>query len=55
MLETTEGGTKPVTLNDGSKRGYLEDGDIVRITASVGEECGVGFGECIGQLTPARS
>ncbi|KAI6767463.1 hypothetical protein HG530_005472 [Fusarium avenaceum] len=55
ILETTEGGTKPVTLSDGSKRGYLEDGDVVRITASVGEESGVGFGECIGQLTPARS
>ncbi|KAF9766042.1 hypothetical protein IL306_001581 [Fusarium sp. DS 682] len=55
MLETTEGGTKPVTLSDGSKRGFLEDGDVVRITASVGEDgSGVGFGECIGQLTPAR-
>ncbi|CAG7562785.1 unnamed protein product [Fusarium equiseti] len=53
MLETTEGGSKPVTLSDGSKRGYLEDGDVVRITAVAGE--GVGFGECIGQLTPARA
>ncbi|KAH7182561.1 uncharacterized protein B0J16DRAFT_288711 [Fusarium flagelliforme] len=53
MLETTEGGSKPVTLKDGSKRGYLEDGDVVRITAAAGE--GVGFGECIGQLTPARA
>ncbi|CEI68305.1 hypothetical protein FVEN_g5525 [Fusarium venenatum] len=55
MLETTEGGSKPVTLSDGSKRGFLEDGDVVRITAVVGEEnSGVGFGDCIGQLTPAR-
>ncbi|KAF5002131.1 hypothetical protein FGRMN_614 [Fusarium graminum] len=54
MLETTEGGTKPVTLGDGSKRGYVEDGDVVRITASAGSESGVGFGECVGQLTPAR-
>ncbi|KAL6912781.1 hypothetical protein FSHL1_010464 [Fusarium sambucinum] len=55
MLETTEGGSKPVTLSDGSKRGFLEDGDVVRITAVVGEEgSGVGFGECVGQLTPAR-
>ncbi|KAJ4120089.1 hypothetical protein NW768_010372 [Fusarium equiseti] len=53
MLETTEGGSKPVTLEDGSKRGYIEDGDIVRITAVAGE--GVGFGECIGRLTPARA
>ncbi|KAF4420557.1 hypothetical protein F53441_14376, partial [Fusarium austroafricanum] len=55
LLETTEGGTKPVTLSDGSKRGYLEDRDVVRITASVGDEAsGVGFGECVGQLTTAR-
>jgi fumarylacetoacetase len=55
MLETTEGGSKPVTLSDGSKRGYLEDGDVVRITAVVGEgDSGVGFGECVGRLTPAR-
>ncbi|KAF4339638.1 fumarylacetoacetate hydrolase [Fusarium beomiforme] len=55
MLETTEGGSKPVTLSDGSKRGFLEDGDVVKITASVGEEgSGVGFGECIGRLTAAR-
>ncbi|KAJ5211101.1 hypothetical protein N7491_010921 [Penicillium cf. griseofulvum] len=55
LLETTEGGTKPVTLSDGSKRGYLEDGDVVRITAMAGApRLGVGFGECIGRLTPAR-
>jgi fumarylacetoacetase len=42
-------------LSDGSKRGYLEDGDVVRITAMAGAaSLGVGFGECIGRLTPAR-
>ncbi|KAJ6186174.1 hypothetical protein N7519_007475 [Penicillium mononematosum] len=55
LLERTEGGTKPVMLSDGSKRGYLEDGDVVRITAMAGAaSLGVGFGECIGRLTPAR-
>lgn len=55
MLESTEGGSKPVTLSDGLKRGFLEDGDVVRITGSVGGDgSGIGFGECIGQLTPAR-
>ncbi|RKL25733.1 hypothetical protein BFJ68_g360 [Fusarium oxysporum] len=55
MLESTEGGSKPVTLIDGLKRGFLEDGDVVRITGSVGGDgSGIGFGECIGQLTPAR-
>lgn len=56
LLETTEGGTKPVALSDGSRRTYLEDGDVVRITAVAGEaSSGVGFGECIGRLTPGRS
>ncbi|RSL82382.1 hypothetical protein CEP51_005199 [Fusarium floridanum] len=55
LLETTEGGTKPITLGDGSQRAYLEDGDVVRITAVAGEaSSGVGFGECIGRLTPSR-
>ena len=55
LLERTEGGTKSVTLSDGSKRGYLADGDVVRITAIAGApSLGVGFGECIGRLTPAR-
>lgn len=55
LLERTEGGTKPVMLSDGSKRGYLEDGDVVRITAMAGAaNLGVGFGECIGRLTAAR-
>jgi hypothetical protein len=32
-------------LSDGSKRGYLEDGDVVRITAMAGAaNLGVGFG-----------
>lgn len=56
LLETTEGGRKPVELSDGSRRSFLEDGDVVRITAVAGEaSSGVGFGECIGRLTPSRS
>ncbi|RSM17871.1 hypothetical protein CDV31_003297 [Fusarium ambrosium] len=55
LLETTEGGTKPLMLSDVSQRTYLEDGDFVRITAVAGEaSSGVGFGECIGRLTPSR-
>ncbi|KAJ4252020.1 hypothetical protein NW762_011321 [Fusarium torreyae] len=55
LLETTEGGTTPVTLGDGSQRGYLKDGDVVRITGVAGQpSSGVGFGECIGRLTPGR-
>ncbi|KAI9149640.1 Fumarylacetoacetase [Paramyrothecium foliicola] len=51
LLEETEGGAKPLTLEDGSQRTYLEDGDIVRITAFAGRpEAGVGFGDCVGRI-----
>ena len=54
LLEVTEGGKKRVMLEggDGEERGYLIDGDVVRLTAWAGE--GVGFGECVGQILPAR-
>ncbi|KAK3290867.1 uncharacterized protein B0H64DRAFT_451348 [Chaetomium fimeti] len=55
MLELTEGGSKPFKLNDGTERGFLHDGDVVRMTAVAGEEqSGVGFGECIGRLVAHR-
>jgi fumarylacetoacetase len=55
LMEYTEGGKNPLELPGGMKRAYLEDGDIVRITAIAGGgESGVGFGECIGQLLPSR-
>lgn len=55
LLETTEGGKVPVTLEDGTERGYLEDGDVVRLTGIAGTgDSGVGFGECVGKLLPAR-
>ncbi|PKS12538.1 hypothetical protein jhhlp_000746 [Lomentospora prolificans] len=56
MLEATEGGKVPVALDNGSTRTYLQDGDVVRMTAVAGElsSSGVGFGECVGKLLPAR-
>jgi fumarylacetoacetase len=54
LLEITKAGKEPITLVDGSKRHFLLDGDIVRMTAVVGEPgSGVGFGECIGEIQPA--
>jgi fumarylacetoacetase len=56
LMEYTEGGKNPLELSGGRKRSYLEDMDMVRITAMAGgEESGVGFGECLGQLLPSRS
>ncbi|KAJ5381924.1 uncharacterized protein N7496_004352 [Penicillium cataractarum] len=54
LLEITKAGKEPVTLADGSKRHFLLDGDVVRMTAVAGgADSGVGFGECIGELQPA--
>ncbi|KAL4938255.1 hypothetical protein BDV06DRAFT_232016 [Aspergillus oleicola] len=55
LLESTKGGKEKVRLSDGSERVYLLDGDVVRMTAVLGgEESGVGFGECIGEIKPAH-
>ncbi|KAJ5919636.1 hypothetical protein N7454_009471 [Penicillium verhagenii] len=56
LLEVTKAGKEPVTLSDGSKRHFLQDWDVVRMTAVAGgPSSGVGFGECLGQLRPARA
>lgn len=56
LIEMTKAGKEPITLVDGSTRPYLEDGDVVRMTAVAGGAgSGVGFGECVGELKPARS
>ncbi|GES58113.1 fumarylacetoacetate hydrolase [Aspergillus terreus] len=56
LLEITQGGKATAQLVDGSTRVYLQDGDVVRMTAVAGDESsGVGFGECVGELLPARA
>jgi len=55
LLETTDGGRKPLLLADGTTRTYLEDGDVVRMTAMAGgEPSGVGFGECLGKILASK-
>jgi fumarylacetoacetase len=56
LLELSWGGTDPLTLADGSARTFLEDGDVVTLTASAPGPGGtrVGFGEVTGQVLPAR-
>jgi len=54
LMEITNGGTKPITLNEGGTRVFIDDGDVVRMTAVAGgDSSGVGFGECVGTLLPA--
>lgn len=55
LLELTWNGQKPLHLADGSERTFIEDGDTV-IMRGHAEKNGVriGFGECSGQILPAR-
>lgn len=54
MLELSWGGTQPVTLDDGTERKFLQDGDTVIMKAYC-EKDGVriGFGEVSGKILPA--
>ena len=52
LLELSWNGTRPITLDDGSTRTFLEDGDTVVMTAAAGD---IGFGECAGTVVPATS
>ena len=55
MLELAWKGTKPVQLNDGSERRFINDGDTVRMTAwCQNETFRIGFGECEGLILPSK-
>ncbi|MGW5239873.1 fumarylacetoacetase [Monashia sp. NPDC004114] len=55
LLELTWNGTEPLTLSDGSTRGFLEDGDTVTMTAWAPGPGGarIGLGEVTGTIRPA--
>ena len=55
MLEISWRGTKPVKMNDGSERKFINDGDTV-IMRGWCEKDGVriGFGEANGKVLPAK-
>jgi fumarylacetoacetase len=55
MLELSWRGSKPITLNDGSERKFLLDGDTV-IMRAFGEKNGlrIGFGEVRSTVLPAK-
>jgi fumarylacetoacetase len=52
LLETTNGGRKPVELPSGETRRFLEDGDEVILRAYAEREgyARIGFGECRGTI-----
>lgn len=55
MLELCWKGTRPLSLQDGSSRIFLQDGDEISMTATARLPGGVtiGFGKCDGQVSPA--
>ncbi len=56
LLELTWNGSEPLTLEDGSQRGFLEDGDIVTITGWAPGPNGarITLGDVSGHILPAR-
>ncbi|WP_046471495.1 fumarylacetoacetase [Allosalinactinospora lopnorensis] len=56
LLELTWGGTKPLTLADGSTRTFLEDGDTFTISGSAHGMGGgtISLGEVTGTVQPTR-
>ena len=56
LLELTTGGSEPIQLPNGERRGFLEDGDeiIMRASAAADGFVTIGFGECRAVILPAR-
>ncbi len=55
FLELSWSGQHPVTLDDGSQRTFLEDGDTVVLRGNAPGPDGsvIGLGECVGTIRPA--
>ena len=55
LLELSWGGKNPITLPDGEKRTFLEDGDTLILKAQCQREgyARIGFGDCAGTVLPA--
>jgi fumarylacetoacetase len=55
LMELTWNGTEPLTLDDGSTRAFLNDGDTVTITGWAPGPNGarIGLGEVVGTVSPA--
>jgi fumarylacetoacetase len=57
MLELSSGGKNAIKLSNGESRTFLEDGDSVILRAHCAREGfrKIGFGDCQGQVLPART
>jgi fumarylacetoacetase len=56
LLELSQGGRQPLTLGNGERRGFLEDGDtvVLRAACQAPGTRRIGFGTCVGTVLPAR-
>jgi len=56
LIELSWGGREPLSLADGSTRTFLEDGDVVTISATAPGTAGghISLGEVTGAVGPAR-
>ena len=56
LLEITKNGAEPITLDDGSERTYLRNGDTVILRGRCESPRGpiIGFGDCVGTVLPAN-
>jgi len=56
LIELTSGGRQALTLQGGETRTFLQDGDAVALRAWCEREGAIriGFGECRGEVLPAR-
>jgi fumarylacetoacetase len=56
LLELSWNGTRPIELDDGSTRYFLEDGDTVTMRGWCGgdDRPRLGFGTCSGTVVPAK-
>ncbi|PRY49620.1 fumarylacetoacetate hydrolase [Geodermatophilus tzadiensis] len=56
FIELSWGGKEPITLQDGTTRTFLDDGDVITITASAPGADGIriALGEVTGRVEPSR-
>ncbi|HRH86295.1 MAG TPA: fumarylacetoacetase [Rubrivivax sp.] len=56
LLELTGGGKNPITLSNGERRTFVEDGDMVMLRGFCARDGfrRIGFGECRATVLPAR-
>ena len=57
LLEISQGGKRPLALENGETRSFLEDGDEITLKAWCEREGAVriGFGECVGRVVAATA